>query len=281
MGDAGAARAEELDVGVVDEDAMGGDEPAVQQADGVEVLDGRAVVVAAQAGDFIGHFRHVHQHRRVEFLGQTRDLAKAFGFDGVRRVGGEGRDDERVAAVVGDETPCQGDAAVGFGGVGRGEIDDRLAEHAAHAGEAGGAGDFILEVVHVGEGRHPALDHLDDAMERAPVHDLAVDEVFLEGKYEAPQPVGHVVPQPAEDGHGGVRVGIHHARQHQGSAGVEGAAGVDARRQIGPAHGDDAFTADGDHAVADHLAALVHGEHVAAHDQEVGGRGIGGGGPDG
>ncbi len=281
MGDAGAARAEELDVGVVDEDAMGGDQAAVEEADGLEVLDRRAVVVAAQVGDLVGHLRDVHQHGSVEFLRETRDFAEAIGFDGVRCVRREGRGDQRVAPVVGDETPRAGDAAVGFGGVRRGEIDDRLPEHGAHAGEAGGARDLLLEVVHVGEGRHAALDHLHDAVQRAPVHDLAVDEVLLEREDEAPQAVGHVVAEPAEDGHGGVRVGVHHARQYEGSARVEGAARGEACRETGLAHRDDAFAADGDHAVADHLATIVHRQHVAAHNQQIGGLGFGGGDPGG
>ena len=58
---ADVASLEQSDVGIIDEDAVGGDEAAGEQADGVQIFDWRFVELLADVANFIGHFRDVHQ----------------------------------------------------------------------------------------------------------------------------------------------------------------------------------------------------------------------------
>jgi hypothetical protein len=121
VGDADVAGLQERDVGVGDENAVGGDEAAVEEAEGIEVFDGRLVVVAAQGGDLLGHLGDVHQHGGSSSA-ERRDLAEVGSVDGVRGVRREGRGDERVVADSRRQICGRvGDAAVGRGGIGRGE----------------------------------------------------------------------------------------------------------------------------------------------------------------
>ena len=55
------------------------------------------------------------------------------------------------------------------------ELDDRLAEDAAQARRARRPRDLLLEVVHVGVGRRPRLDHLERRQPRAGAHELRRD----------------------------------------------------------------------------------------------------------
>ena len=69
VGDADVAGFQKGDVGVVDEDAMPGDEARGEQADGVEVFDRGLVALFAESGDFVGHLGDVHEHGQIEFGG--------------------------------------------------------------------------------------------------------------------------------------------------------------------------------------------------------------------
>lgn len=69
VGDADVAGFQKGDVGVVDEDAMAGDEARREQADGVEVFDRGHVALFAESGDFVGHLGDVHEHGQIEFGG--------------------------------------------------------------------------------------------------------------------------------------------------------------------------------------------------------------------
>jgi len=203
---------------------------------------------------------------------------EVLGVEGVGSVGGEGGGDERVVAPLGGEFAGVGGTAVGFGGVGRGEVEDALAEDAADADFFGGAGDLVLEVIHVDGRGGAAFDHFDESEEGAPVDELAVDEVFLERENEAAEAVRDIVAEAAEDGHGRVRVGIDHAGDDKVAVGIDCLGRGVAGGERGGADCEDAGTADDDGAVFDDLAGGVHGDDVRVGDDEIGGleRGSGG-----
>jgi hypothetical protein len=210
----------------------------------------------------------VHQHGQIEFGGECRDLQQVLTVDGVGSVRRDGRRDERIVAIRGGEFAGVCDAAIRRGRVGRGKVDDGLPEHAAHAGELGGAGDFLLEVIHVHHRGDATLDHLDDPVQGAPVDELAVHEVFLEGKDETPQPVGDVVAQPAKHGHRRVGVRVDHAWEHEIASRIDRLRCRVAIGQRGGADGDDAGILDDHSTLLDHVLARVHRDHVrVGHDQ--------------
>jgi hypothetical protein len=83
VGDARVALLQQTDVGVRNEDTVGGNQPAVEQTERVEVLDRRHGVVAPDRRHFLGHFRKVDHDRGVELGGETGDVAQVRGVDGV------------------------------------------------------------------------------------------------------------------------------------------------------------------------------------------------------
>ena len=190
--------------------------------------------------------------------------------DGVGRVRRDGRRDERIAAPGGGEFLGERETAVGLGRVGRGEVNHGLAEHGAHAGLFHDGGEFLLEVVAIHHRGDAALDHFDDAVESAPVNELAVHEIFIERENESPQPVRHIVAEAAEDGHRGVRMGVDHTREDEVAAGVDGFGRRELRGERGGPNGDNARAANDDGTVLDDFTARVHRHDVAVRDDEVG-----------
>ena len=219
---------------------MRGDEPAIEEADGVEELDRRHGVFFAQQRHLLGHLGEVDEDGQIQFGRECGDQPQMLDIDGVGRVRRDGRRDQRIAAPGGGEFFGEREAAVGLGRVGRGKVNHGLAEHGAHAGFFHDGGEFLLEVVAVHHRGDAALDHFDDAVESAPVNELAVHEIFLERENESPQPVRHIVAEAAEDGHRGVRMGVDHTGEHEVAAGIDGFEGGELRGERGRAHGDNA-----------------------------------------
>ena len=73
--------------------------------------------------------------------------------------------------------------------VGHREVDEGLAEDGAQARLVDRARGVGLEVVHVGEGRRAALDHLEGGEQRAVVDELGRDVLALGGKDVLGQPL--------------------------------------------------------------------------------------------
>ena len=84
--DAGVAGLEQRDVGIGDEDAVRGDEATIKQADGVEKLDGRHVVILAQQRHLLGHLGEMDEHRHIEVGGEFRHELQVRDVDRVGRV---------------------------------------------------------------------------------------------------------------------------------------------------------------------------------------------------
>ncbi len=114
----------------------------------------------------------------------------------------------------------------GFGGglvVRGGEVDDGLAQHAAHAGFFCYTRDHILEVIHVGVGGDAAAQHFQDAEARAARDEVFVYVVGFGGEDVLLQPFieGEIVRQAAEEAHGGVGVAVDQARKDERASSVE------------------------------------------------------------
>ena len=134
----------------------------------------------------------VNDQRRVVLVGQgARSLQRCVGI-GVERVRGNGRHHQRVVAETREIALGELERVGGGLGVGDGEADDGLAQHAAHAGLFGHFRHHVLEVVHVGEGGGAAKQHFEAAEARAPAHEIGRDvlgfggeDVFFEPVLEA------------------------------------------------------------------------------------------------
>ncbi len=89
-------------------------------------------------------------------------------------------------------------------------------QHRPDAANVDGPGDLVHEKIHIGERRRAAADHLGDGQHRPPV-DVVAGQAVLGRPYFGLQPVheGHIVRIAAEQGHGGVGVGVDEAGHHQ------------------------------------------------------------------
>ena len=101
--------------------------------------------------------------------------------------------------------------------VGRGKIDKRLAQHAAHTRGFGFFRDRVFEVVHVGEGGHPGANLFGRSKPRPPAHEIFINVLRFGREDVLVEPViqGHIVVQSAEQGHRDVRMTVDESRQHQ------------------------------------------------------------------
>ena len=106
--------------------------------------------------------------------------------------------------------------------VGRREIQDCFAEHAAHAGFLGDTRDHVFEVIHVCVGGDPAAQHFEHAEPRAPENEILGDVSRFGGEDVSLQPIVErmVLCYAAEQAHRRVGVAVDHAGQHQRAAGV-------------------------------------------------------------
>jgi hypothetical protein len=199
------------------------------------------------------------------------------GRHGERRVRREHRRDERIALPRFHVVAHVLDRRVPGLVVGRGEIDERLAEDAAQAGGFRLAGDVGLEVVHVAERGGSAADHLDGGQPRPPLHKLPIHVLRFGREDEVREPVHQlaVVGDAAEERHRDVRVGVHEAGHYGHAVRTDRRLGFVFRVDFGGgADRDDGAVVDGNGAVLD--VGAGHGENGAARDQDVDGRGASG-----
>ena len=134
--------------------------------------------------------------------------------------------------------------------VGDGKLDDRLAQHAAQARLSRHPRDLLLEVIHVGVGRRPGLDHLERREPRAGADELGRDGLCFGREDVFLQPVHQrqIVGEAAIQHHRRVRVRVdeawhdHLARRRRSSSGRENCAAIAA----GVSTADDVPAVDGD-----------------------------------
>ena len=193
---------------------------------------------------------------------------------GVERVRRHRRHHQRVVAEPREIALGEPERVGGRLGVGHGEADDGLAQHAAHSGLLGHFRHHVLEVVHVGEGGGPAQQHFEATQARAPAHELRRDVLGFRREDVLFEPVlePHVVRDSPEQRHGGVRVGVDQARRQDGVRTVQALLGLEALVDFGlRADAHDAVAANGHGAVLNHAALRVFGDDVASAPDPVGG----------
>ena len=187
------------------------------------------------------------------------------GVDGVRR---DCRGDQRIVFPVGEIVLRVSQGLGGSFVVRGGEVDDRLAQDAAHAGFFCYARDDILEVIHVGVGGDAAAQHFQDAEPRAARHEVFVYVVGFGGEDVLLQPFieGEIVGQAAEEAHGGVGVAVDQAGKNQGAFCVEPGCrcGIVRFDVAAFAYGLDRIAGDGQGAVFDEGMGCIHRDYCAA-----------------
>ena len=216
------------------------------------------------------------QQGRVIAIGQG---ARGFqclirvGVDGMRR---DGRHDQRVSGESCKKSVGELQRVGRSFCIGDREADDGLPEHAAHARLFGRLGHHVLEVVHVGEGGCAAEQHFSAGEARSPADEVGRDVLGLgrEDVFLEPVLQPEVVGDAAEQGHGGVGVGVDEAGSDQRIGAVQTLPGLKAAVDFrSAAHGDDAVGAHGDGSVFDDAPWRGAGEDVAGAPDPIGGLG--------
>ena len=159
----------------------------------------------------------MNQNRRMIFAGQSSGILQRFLRAGINRMRRRSRVNQRVALPLLQELlgiAQHGRIRLVIGG---GEVNERFAEHAAHAGVLGFFGDRVFEVVHIGEGGHAGADLLGRGETRSPAHELFGHILRFSGKDVFVEPVVQrdIVMQSAKQGHRDVGVAVDEAREHQ------------------------------------------------------------------
>src|SRR4029077_2600889 len=163
---------EELAVGFINPNTMGGDDIWAEQADALHVLNGSSVVLREAVVELFLDFRDMNQDGRVIFVGERLHVMKSLlgaEIDGVGRNGGV---NQRITLPTLQE-------CFGVGGgfrfiliVGNREVEPAFAYDGAHSGGFGFFGEGILEIVHVHESSDSAANHFGGGQTRAPADEV-------------------------------------------------------------------------------------------------------------
>ena len=139
----------------------------------------------------------------------------------------DGRDDQRVAFPLVRELLDVLHAFVPGFIVGRGKIEQRLAEHGTHSGFRRLFGNGVLEVIHIHERRRAAFDHLQTAELGPPAHKLFIDVFGFSRKDVFLQPLHQheVVGDAAKQDHRHMRVGVDESRHDDARSRIDDALG--------------------------------------------------------
>ena len=261
------------DVHRVHPDAVRAHDVAAEQSDAFEVIHGRAAVLRAAPLAFEWRFGDVHQDRHAIGARQRPGAFQGFRRESVDRMRRDGRRDERIAFPALDVLlrvrQRRGRRPV----IGRREIQDCLAEHAAHAGFLRDARDYVLEVIHVGVRRDSAAQHFQHAQPRAPENEIFSHISRFGGEDVPLQPVVErmVLRDAAEQAHRRVCVAVDHAGQHQRPARVNRLLHTARFRFEIHAFADlgNDVALDRDAAVLDHAKLRVHRDYRAAADEQI------------
>ena len=256
-----------LPVSRIHENTVRGHHVRAQEADFVEILHRRHAVVLQAVFPLFFHFGGVNQDGRMIFAGEGGCILQRFLRAGVNRMRRHGGMDQRVALPLLQESFGVGQH-FSFGLiVGRGEIDESFAQHAAHAGGFGLLRHRVFEVIHVGESRDAAANLFRRRQARAPADELLIhilgfgrENIFVEPVIER-----DVIVQAAKQRHGDVGVAIDEPGQDEGAFGIDGLrSGVLGFEFGARTDGDDGVSPHGHGAVVEDSAGGVHGDDRAA-----------------
>ena len=252
--------------------------PGPERADRFQRLDDPHAGEFARGDVLGGVLDGVDLEGGAVLLGETEgglDRLEGCGVEGVR---GNRRDDRGVIPVPLHELGGVRQRGFRAWEVRRREADDVGPGYGTDARVNGGAGHVVAEVVHVGEGGGPPLQHLDRGEQGPPVDEIGSDERGLGGKDVVVEPrhEREIVGEAAQQRHGGVAVRVDQAGDDQMAGGVYDASGVGAGFARGD-QGRDAVAFDQNRAALEDGPGLVHDHHGAAVDEQgtvvPGGRG--------
>ena len=221
--------------------------------------------------DFVGRLSEVDQDGCAFPVRQRPHGFERRRVERVHRMRGDRRHDQLIARKSIEEGLRASKPLRGRPGIGDGKPDDRLPEHAAEPRLFCGAGDLLLEVVHVRVGRCPRLDHFERGEPRSRPHELRRDRLCL-GRENVLLEPGHqreVVGETAVQDHRGVRMRVDQTGHDHLTGGVKGFPGVvpggNGLRRV---HGHDVAPGDCHGTRREHAPARIDGHHdPAGHDE--------------
>ena len=269
--DSDAPRLEHRDVGVRDPHTVRPEHTGTEEAEAVEICDGRRFEAFLRRLYFVVRFGEMDQRWHVIALRELARGLERWTIECVHRVRSDGRCDQGVILEGFDE--CLG-AHQRIGrrlGIRDEKLDDSLSQHAAEAGRLRRRGHFLLEVVHIGERRGARLNHLERREPRAGAHELRRDGLGFGREDVLVQPLAEreVIGKPAEQHHGCVGVRVDETRQHDLARAVDGVAASELLGDVvGGIDGDNVGAIDRDRAVGNHAVARIHGHDRATREDE-------------
>ena len=227
-------------------------------------------------------FSQVDHQRAAVTVGEGPCLHQVFVADGVGRVGGNGRGDQRVALPGVHKALDAGHRRGVIGAVRGRKINQDLAQQAPQAGTGHLFGHRLLEVIHVADGADATTNQFGQGQPGASPYEGRIDVHRLGGEDRVLEPIIEIliVGEAAEQGHRHMGMTVDQARDHGPAGRVDPFAGAMGRFHFSPrAHGHDATAIDGDCPVGEHTAVAIHGHHDAARHQQIhrAGWGLGGG----
>ncbi len=247
---------------------MSRDDARSQKPQAVEVRDNRRRPPLLCGIGLGPGFRNVNQGRHAVFPREIPRRLERLSVVRVDRMRRDGWRNQRVVPEGLDERLRAGERVGWRFCIGNGELDHRFTEDAAKPGGLRFLRDFLLEVIHVREGRRTGLDHLERGQPGSGADELRRDGLRLRGEDVVVQPVHQrqVVREPSVEDHRRVRVRIYQPGHHHLSSGINRVAGPELPTdRVHRVDGDNVRAVDGDAAAADHAAGAVH-----RHDDPVG-----------
>jgi hypothetical protein len=207
----------------------------------------------------------------VQTIGERAARLERVGLVRIQRVRCDGRGHELVPGELLREPLRARQTFRGGFRVRDGKLDDRLAEDAAQSRGFRGAGDLVLEVVHVGVGCRAGFDHLQRRQPRAGADELGRHRLRLGREDVFLQPVHQreIVCKAAEQHHRCVRMRVDQARHDHRARGVEGLSAAVARgNRLGGVYADDVAPVDCHRSARNDLPVSVDGNHNSVGDHE-------------
>ncbi len=262
---------QDLNLGRRQVDPMCRNRPRPPEAQRLEVLRGRGVILLVRRGNFIPGFREMDDDRNVQPVGQRTARLQRRAVEGVHRVRRNGRRNQLVVFELVDEFLGTRDAFGGCLCVGDGELNDRLAQDPTQSCGLRRARDLLLEVVHVDVRRRPRLDHFEGRETRARADELWRHRLRFGREDVVLQPVHErqIVREPAEHHHRRVRVRVDQPWHDHGARGVDRIAPRVPRCDgIARIHRDDVAAVDRHRALLDHAVRPIDRDYDSVRDDE-------------
>ena len=271
MDHAAVAGHQQFQVGLVDLGHVHGLEARAEQAQAGQALQWAHAVQFQALLHLEGSLVDMHVDAGIQLLGEHQHLLQLVVADRVGRVGAEGYLDARVLLEVVEQAQA---LAQGFLGVARargGEVQHRDGQLSADAALVHQFAGHFREEVHVGEAADAALELLGDGQFGAVADERFVDPLGLGGPDVVLQPVHQrqIVGQAAEQGHGGMAVGVDQAGGEHAVRQLAHLRGRMAQRLGARSDQGDAPVANAQAVLAQHHAGGLDGHQPGGQEQQI------------